>query len=1070
MNEFEMRNGESGENEEKGESERDDVLRDKLSRLRTGMENGDQWFKGPFGDRRVVFADWLASSRPYFPLESFIERKVLPYYANTHTFTSFTGVQSNHFREEARQVIQESVNANPKLDVVLFTGSGVTGAVNKLVSILKLRDTCRFATQQAEQGLDPSGSLRPVVFIGPYEHHSNMIPWREAGCKVVIVPEARDGSVSISSLETLLEEYHERKVVFGSFSAASNVTGLLTSELKMNCITRLLHKAGGHCFWDFASAAAYVDINVNPVDLTQPADVAQTTVYKDAVFLSPHKMIGGVNTPGILVVKKTLLDLEGAPSDVGLGGGTVFFVTKDDHRFFSNKVHREEGGTPDVIGAVRAGLAFKLKTNIGVANIIKLEERIWHRIRTALATEPLLELLGVNVNSPEPVSRISVLSFLIRYKHRPSMFLHFHFVSALLNDLFGIQSRGGCMCAGPYAQQLLGLSDENVRRIETELVEHHKESELLRPGFTRLSFMYHMSEEEVDFILQALKFIANVGFKFLPFYRVNPETGEWKHKSLISRSLDRIWLTDSNLGLEAEFRKDAVDSRSNDSTFKTSTFASVLKQAKEIAENEELLQHAIKECRGDQTAVFHQSTSSTFPSSSSNNLRWFIVPYEVFEDLSIMRADEVTSLEKSPRERDGIVDPRRYWEDRDKLVDEAKQQTTAPTLSSVVSHKTDLTMRSNKKPREKFSLRASDVINGVPPAKRKDHGSFENGVSNDSKSALCENGACFKPRDDNLKSSSATDAQVSVTNGTSFKQIVEGFKFDYSCDVFHYPSGKELVASKHSAVSKIKIPKRLLRDVGKAIKDWDLIQDGDRLLLGLSGGKDSLALLHILLHLQRVAPVKFTLACCTIDPLTESFNPKPLIGYLKSLDIEYFYVQSPIFKNAQNGGLNNNSICSFCARFKRGLLYKVCRENNFNKLVLAQHLDDYVESLMMSLFHNGNLTTMKSKYRESTFNSIEVIRPLCYAREHELKSFSYNQHLPVIVDNCPACFEQPKERRRMKKLLAREESYNTNIFNNLKRAIVPLMDENMLSVLKQYTEKKKAQQPKNKNKNKKQKI
>ncbi|CAM9676167.1 unnamed protein product, partial [Phaeothamnion confervicola] len=233
-------------------------------------------------------------------------------------------------------------------------------------------------------------------------------------------------------------------------------------------------------------------------------------------------------------------------------------------------------------------------------------------------------------------------------------------------------------------------------------------------------------------------------------------------------------------------------------------------------------------------------------------------------------------------------------------------------------------------------------------------------------------------------------------------------------------------------------PRNLVRPVGQAIKEWNMIEDGDRLLLGLSGGKDSLSLLHVLLYLQRRAPVRFEVACATVDPQTESFDPSPLVPYCASLGVKHHYLSEPIVARAAAGALQGDSLCAFCARAKRGLLYGCCREYKYNKLVLGQHLDDLAESFLMSAFHNGQVRTMKAHYTADA-GDVRIIRPLAYARESATKAFARAARLPVVNENCPACFEQPKERHRVKKLLSREESLFPYLFGNLRRSLVPLM-------------------------------
>lgn len=231
--------------------------------------------------------------------------------------------------------------------------------------------------------------------------------------------------------------------------------------------------------------------------------------------------------------------------------------------------------------------------------------------------------------------------------------------------------------------------------------------------------------------------------------------------------------------------------------------------------------------------------------------------------------------------------------------------------------------------------------------------------------------------------------------------------------------------------------KSLLRAVGKAIGDYDLIRDGDRILLGLSGGKDSLSLLHILHHFQRHAPIKFELAAVTIDPQSGAFDPSPLIPYMEQLGLPYFYVREPIMTLAETH-MDNNSYCAFCSRMKRGLMYKTARDQGYSVLALAQHLDDLAESFLMSAFHGGKLKTMKAHYRIDA-GDLRVIRPLVRVRERQTRDFAQVSGLPVIMENCPACFDMPTQREHMKQLLLREEQENPNLFKSLLTAMQPLI-------------------------------
>lgn len=275
----------------------------------------------------------------------------------------------------------------------------------------------------------------------------------------------------------------------------------------------------------------------------------------------------------------------------------------------------------------------------------------------------------------------------------------------------------------------------------------------------------------------------------------------------------------------------------------------------------------------------------------------------------------------------------------------------------------------------------------------------------------------------------------------------------------HSERGVDLLSTqprqtKQKRFNHIKPPPKLMRQINQAIIQWNMIEEGDRLLLGLSGGKDSLSLLHCLLEAKRKLPTRFEIEVCTIDPMTPSFDPSPLIPYIKSLGLKYHYIRDNIVERANKSGKNGetvSSLCAFCARMKRGNLYSCARKNNCNKLVLAQHLDDCAESFMMSVMHNGFLRTMKANYRINA-GDLAVIRPMVYCRESLMTHFARNANLPVINENCPACFEEPKERARIKKLLSREESLYPNFYDNIRRSLIPLMHDDLTAILHAYTE------------------
>ncbi len=236
-----------------------------------------------------------------------------------------------------------------------------------------------------------------------------------------------------------------------------------------------------------------------------------------------------------------------------------------------------------------------------------------------------------------------------------------------------------------------------------------------------------------------------------------------------------------------------------------------------------------------------------------------------------------------------------------------------------------------------------------------------------------------------------------------------------------------------------KPPKKLMRFVGRAVMEYDMIREGDRILLGVSGGKDSLSLLQVMGHLSAYAPVRFELGVLTVDPEVEGFDPSPLQAYYEGLGVPHYYVSKPILEDAKSR-MRGDSFCAYCARMKRGIMYATCREHGFNVLALAQHLDDLAESLMMSLFHGGQLRTMKAHYLNDA-GDIRIIRPLVYIRERQTADFATAADLPIVPDSCPACFSAPTERERMKQFLAREERQNTHLFASMMNAMRPLMTE-----------------------------
>ncbi len=435
---------------------------------------------GPFGPRALLYADYVASGRALSFIEDAIRDHVLPYYGNTHTETSFAGRRTTQLREMARRAVREAVDADDG-HAVIFSGSGATGAVDKLVRAFTQRGLCSHS----------------VVFVGPYEHHSNDLPWRESGARLVRVPLDRDGGICIDTLKREVLAHAGAELMIGAFSAASNVTGIRTD---LRAIARILHAHGGWCVADFAAAAPYI-----PVRLAETAPGAGDRI--DAAVLSPHKYPGGPGASGVLIADRTFF---ATPRPTLTGGGTVSYVTADAHRYVTDAEHREEGGTPAIVDNIRAGMVLQLKRDMDEDAVEAREMVLARRLDAALRATAGVELLG-----PRNVERLGIFSFNIRVRGR---LLHHNYVVALLNDLFGIQARGGCSCAGPYGHTLLCIDAETTARHEVAV---HQGRSAFRPGWTRLGVNWFFDEADVDRIAAAIRFVAERGFDLLPYYRLD---------------------------------------------------------------------------------------------------------------------------------------------------------------------------------------------------------------------------------------------------------------------------------------------------------------------------------------------------------------------------------------------------------------------------------------------------------------------------------------------------------------------------------------------------------------------
>lgn len=536
--------------------------------LRSQVIGADAPVTTPFGERLMVYADYTASGRCLGLVEKYIQN-IQRNYANTHTEDDISGRSMTHLLEQAEQSIKASVNAGPD-GCIVSVGSGATGAIDKLQQIIgvALPPATRLnLTAMLREGFGEDAGQRfaeylrehqPVVFVGPYEHHSNEISWRENLTTVVEVNLAADGGIDIDHLEQLLQEpEYQNRMRIGSFSAASNVTGMITP---VHEIAALLHAHGALACFDYAASAPYVEIDMNPPPGKYAGDASL-----DAVFISPHKFLGGPGSTGVLVFNRRVYHSELPPSISA--GGTVDYVGPDSQDFIADIEEREKAGTPGVLQILKAGLAFQIKDAIGVEAIERRERELLNRTFERWRGNPNIEILG----NPDPERRIGIVSFNLK-DHR-SRYLHPKFVTTLLNDLFGIQSRAGCSCAGPYGHRLLDIDHEKSEQYRKWI---HKGFCGVKPGWCRVSLHYVMDDAEADYILDAVEFVAEFGHRFLPLYDFDLHTGTWCHKS------DSLCLEGFSLAAALECK--GYQSRALSPGARGHLYAAFLADARQLAE------------------------------------------------------------------------------------------------------------------------------------------------------------------------------------------------------------------------------------------------------------------------------------------------------------------------------------------------------------------------------------------------------------------------------------------------------------------------------------------------------
>jgi len=457
---------------------------DLVGRLRQGLIGDDAIIRGPFGPVPLIYADYVASGRALRQVEDFVLARVLPYYANTHTQASFVGAYCSRLREEARACVAALLGAGPGHSTI-FAGSGSTAGLNRLVGLLDL------------QGCVARGG-RGVVLVGPYEHHSNLLPWRESGAEVIEIAEAgRGGGPDMAELASQLERHAGADLLVGSFSAASNVTGILTDT---DAVTRLLRRHGAVAVWDYGAGGPYL-----PMSMRAESDCA-----KDAIVFSPHKFPGGPGASGVLVVRDAIVRRR-IPTQPG--GGTVSFVSPWRHEYSAALQDREEGGTPNVIGDIRVALAMLVKAAMGPEFIARRGQQLRERALAVWRRNPRIELLAPDA----PAGSLPIFSFLVR--DGAGGLVHHQLFTRMLSDLHGVQARGGCACAGSYAHRLLGISAADSDRLLDDIRQGR---DIAKPGWVRLNFSPLLDDAKADAIIGAVDDLARRAPDLAGSYRADP--------------------------------------------------------------------------------------------------------------------------------------------------------------------------------------------------------------------------------------------------------------------------------------------------------------------------------------------------------------------------------------------------------------------------------------------------------------------------------------------------------------------------------------------------------------------
>jgi selenocysteine lyase/cysteine desulfurase len=494
-----------------------------LAFLRSEIVGINTRLNTPFGQRLLTYADYTASGRSLQFVEDYLLAKQA-LYANSHTEDDTTGRITTELLHVAEEHIKSAVNAGPG-GRIISTGTGATGAIDRMQQIVgvRLSAASRQILQQLANGYLGKEQARsfdgfceqhqPVVFVGPYEHHSNEISWREGLATVIEVKLNEEGGVDLAHLEALLKEpEYLNRLRIGSFSAASNVTGMITP---VHEIARLLHRHDALAFFDYAASAPYVAIDMNP----DKDDGIEGDVSMDAIFISPHKFLGGPGASGVLIFNERTYHQELPPTLAA--GGTVDYVGPQSHTFIADIEAREKGGTPGILQTLKAAMVFNIKESIGIDVLEAREQELTRRALERWNAHPNIEVLG----NPDPKRRVGIISFNILSAGKS--YLHPRFVTTLLDELFGIQSRAGCSCAGPYGHQLLGIDETRSENYQAWI---NKGFNGIKPGWCRVGFHYVFDDIEAQFLIDAVEFIAEFGDRFLALYDFDQFSGVWRHK------------------------------------------------------------------------------------------------------------------------------------------------------------------------------------------------------------------------------------------------------------------------------------------------------------------------------------------------------------------------------------------------------------------------------------------------------------------------------------------------------------------------------------------------------------